>query len=62
MLDPFDQAKCDRWKDYGGGPAVLLGNYKVWVVWRNGEMAVRDMDVDSLDRDKQGLSHFIVKP
>ncbi len=46
-LDPT-KSDCDHWTDYGGHVALLAGRYKIRVVWADGTIVYRDLNVDDV--------------
>jgi beta-glucosidase/6-phospho-beta-glucosidase/beta-galactosidase len=58
--DPLDQVRCPRWQDYSE-TALLSGRYKVLVTWTDGNLALRDLDVDAIKEDKDGVRKLSIR-
>jgi hypothetical protein len=54
---------CNHWVDYtaGNGGALMSGRYSVRVIWSDGTTDYRDLNVDDLPGDKNGVYSFAIR-
>jgi hypothetical protein len=65
-IEPDDPSKCDHWSDYSDGPrnglgAQMAGKYKVRVIWTDGFVVTRNLNVDDLHPNPDEAMSFVIR-